>query len=135
MGGLTQPAPPYIHSPKYSIDLIFFLGQTCTAAGWGLISEKGLASEELKEVRKIHIHTRLLNFFYLDFLIIFVDQASLYIGSFLQSKNCDLDLPKAHYFRLITWDRLVHIGKGLVLCVLRSPQQSWVPNLCNILYK
>jgi secreted trypsin-like serine protease len=29
-------------------------GQTCTAAGWGLVSEKGLPSEELKEV-KLHV--------------------------------------------------------------------------------
>jgi len=29
-------------------------GQTCTAAGWGLVSEKGVASEELKEV-KLHV--------------------------------------------------------------------------------
>ena len=28
-------------------------GTTCTAAGWGLISERGVASEELKEVKTI----------------------------------------------------------------------------------
>jgi len=34
----------------FNTDMTPAPGQTCTAAGWGLISEKGIASEELKEV-------------------------------------------------------------------------------------
>jgi len=34
----------------FNADMTPAPGQTCTAAGWGLISEKGVASEELKEV-------------------------------------------------------------------------------------
>ncbi len=43
---------------KYGVyDYIYYScvgsGTTCTAAGWGLISERGVASEELKEVKTI----------------------------------------------------------------------------------
>ena len=42
-------------SARHALSAKFlFSGQTCTAAGWGLVSEKGLASEELKEVRKTY---------------------------------------------------------------------------------
>ena len=38
-------------SLKIYITRFLTLGRTCTAAGWGLVSEKGLASEQLKEVK------------------------------------------------------------------------------------
>ena len=45
-------------SARHALSAKFlFSGQTCTAAGWGLVSEKGLASEELKEVRKTSIES------------------------------------------------------------------------------